>query len=181
MEFIVADGDDALPTKTPFDAVIGRFVLIHQADPVAMIRRAAAVVRSKGVVAFLEPAVHIDGSSVPELELLRAAAGSIKRFMMAVLPSPDVAGRMTTCFIDAGDFGAERPLESVVPGSKGEMWLRSFIVGYKNFLPLMQRLGVVDPRVGDPETLAGRIIAEAVSTRAQSVTAPFASAWAAKP
>jgi hypothetical protein len=44
----------------------------------------------------------------------------------------------------------------------------------------MQRVGTVDPRVGDPETLAERIIAEAVAKQAQSVTAPFASAWAVK-
>jgi SAM-dependent methyltransferase len=179
VEFAVA-GDDALPADTTFDAAIGRFVLIHQPDPVAMIRRAGAVVRSGGIVAFLEPAVHIDGSSVPELELLSAAAGSIKRFMMAVLPSPDIAGRMIPSFNQAGLPEPHVLWESVVPGTWGEVWLRSFILGYKTFLPLMQRFGVVDPRVGDPETLAERIIAEAVAKRAQSVTAPFASAWVVK-
>jgi ubiquinone/menaquinone biosynthesis C-methylase UbiE len=97
--FAVA-GDEALPAESPFGAVIGRFVLIHQRDP--MIRRAAAVVRPGGIVAFLEPAVHRDSHSLPELELVSAAAGSINRFMLAALPSPDVAGRMIPCFSDAG-------------------------------------------------------------------------------
>ena len=44
----------------------------------------------------------------------------------------------------------------------------------------MQRFGTVDPRVGDPDTLAERIMAEAFSRRAQSVTGPFASAWSIK-
>jgi ubiquinone/menaquinone biosynthesis C-methylase UbiE len=64
--FVVA-GDDALPGDAPFDAAIGRFVLIHQREPAAMIRRAAAVVRPAGIVAFLEPALHLDGHSLPEL------------------------------------------------------------------------------------------------------------------
>ena len=49
--FTVA-GDDALPADAPFDAAIGRFVLIHQRDPTTMICRSAAVGRSGGVVAF---------------------------------------------------------------------------------------------------------------------------------
>lgn len=49
---------------------------------------------------------------------------------------------------------------------------------YETFLPFMERLGVVDPRVGDPATLYDRILAAARAKRAQGVTSPFASAWA---
>ena len=176
--FAVA-GDQSLPADAPFDAAIGRFVLIHQRDPAAMIRRAAGR-RPGGVVAFLEPAVHRDGHSLPELELVSAAAGRMKRLMLAALPSPDVAGRMVPCFIDAGLPEPKVLWELVVPGSKDDIWLRSFVLSYKAFLPFMQKFGTVDPRVGDPETLAERIMAEAISRRAQSVTGPFASAWAVK-
>jgi hypothetical protein len=44
-----------------------------------------------------------------------------------------------------------------VPGSK-DVWLRSFVLSYKTFLTIMQRWGTVDPRVGDPDTLAERIM-----------------------
>jgi hypothetical protein len=44
----------------------------------------------------------------------------------------------------------------------------------------MERFGTVDPRVGDPDTLAERLVEEALAHRAQGVTAPFASAWAIK-
>ena len=177
--FTVA-GDDALPADAPFDAAIGRFVLIHQRDPTTMIRRSAAVVRSGGVVAFLEPAIHCDGHSLPELELRSAAAGSIKRSMLAALPSPDVAGRIIRCFIEAGLPEPKVLWESVVVGSKDDIWLRSLMLTYKTLLPLMQKFGTVDPRVGDPDTLAERIVAEAIARRAQTVTGPFASAWAIK-
>ncbi len=177
--FAIAD-DDALPADAPFDAAIGQLVLIHQADPAAMIRRAAAAVRPGGIVAFLEPALHLDGHSLPELELVSAASGSLKRFMAAALPSPDVAGRMISCFIKAGLPEPKVLWELVVPGSKDDIWLRSFILTYRTFLPLMQKFGTVDPRVGDPETLGERIMAEVYARGAQSVTGPFASAWAVK-
>jgi hypothetical protein len=109
-----------------------------------------------------------------------AAAQSLKRFMLAALPSPDVAGRLIPCFIDAGLPEPKVLWESVVPGSKDDIWLRSFILTYKNFLPLMQRFGTVDPRVGDPDTLAERIMADVLARRAQGVTGPFASAWTTK-
>ena len=111
---------------------------------------------------------------------MSAAARSFKRLMLAALPSPDVAGRMIPCFIDAGLPEPKSCGSSVVLGSKDDIWLRSFVLTYKTLLPLMQRFGTVDPGVGDPDTLAQRIVAEASARRAQSVTGPFASAWALK-
>ena len=98
---------------------------------------------------------------------MRAAAGSFKRFMLAALPSPDVAGRMIPCFMEAGLPEPKVLWESVVPGWKDDVWLRSFVLTYKTFLPLMQKFRTVDPSVGDPETLAERVMAEARAKRAQ--------------
>ena len=54
----------------PFDAVIGRYVLIHQADPVALLRAAAGRVRPGGVVAFHELCVREEGvQSLPRVSL----------------------------------------------------------------------------------------------------------------
>src|SRR5215470_16323318 len=50
--------DDNIPIARPFDAALGRYVLIHHRDPVAMIRRAASAVRPGGVVAFHESGIH---------------------------------------------------------------------------------------------------------------------------
>jgi ubiquinone/menaquinone biosynthesis C-methylase UbiE len=163
-----------------FDAVIGRFVLVHQPDPAGMIRRTAASVRSGGIVAFLEPATHVSGSTLPEVELIRAVGESWMNFMRAVLPSHDIAGRMIPCFIDAGLPEPRVLWESVVPGSDTK-WLRSMVKSYETFLPSMERLGLVDPRVGDPATLYDRILSAARAARAQGTTSPFASAWAVRP
>src|ERR1700676_232573 len=68
IEFMVAS-DEALPDHPAFDAAIGRYVLHHQADPVAMIRWAATVVRHRSLVVFHESAGHISGHSLPTLDL----------------------------------------------------------------------------------------------------------------
>ena len=171
--------DEALPATPPFDAAIGRFVLVHQPNPAATVSRTAEVLRSGGVIAFLEPALHLSGHTLPALELWEAAAGSLSRFSRAALPSHDIAGRIIPCFIDAGLPEPRVLWEAIVPGSN-EIYLRWFISTYKGCLPLMERFGTVDPRVGDPDTLAERIVEEALAHRAQGVTSPFASAWAIK-
>src|SRR5262249_7415328 len=48
-----AVGDPAgMEVETPFDAVVGRLVLMHQREPAAMLRRLPALVRPGGMVAF---------------------------------------------------------------------------------------------------------------------------------
>ncbi len=60
VEFVVGD-DQQLFNHPPFDAAIGRCVLIHQPDPAATVRRTAAAVHPGGFVAFMEPAAHLSG------------------------------------------------------------------------------------------------------------------------
>jgi SAM-dependent methyltransferase len=171
-------GTDAdLARLGPFDAVIGRCVLVHQHDPAATLRRVAAAVRRGGLVAFMEPAAHVDTMTLPEVELIRAFSDSMSKFMRAALPSPDIAGRIIPCFIDAGLPIPKVLWESIVPGSDLR-FLRLGVLTYETFLPLMQRFGTVDPRVGDPATLYDRLLNAGVAARAQSVMMPYVSAWA---
>jgi ubiquinone/menaquinone biosynthesis C-methylase UbiE len=53
VSFVQASLEEFAPTE-PADAVVGRFVMIHQRDPTAALRRVAAWVRPGGLVAFQE-------------------------------------------------------------------------------------------------------------------------------
>jgi SAM-dependent methyltransferase len=61
VRFVQCDeaGLSALAEGRPFDAVIGRLVLIHQRDPIAAVRHLTRFVRPGGVVAFHE--IDYDG------------------------------------------------------------------------------------------------------------------------
>src|SRR5579871_1245816 len=72
IEFIVAS-DESFPAQTGFDAAVGRYILLSQNEPVAMIRRAVAVVRRGGIVAFHEPATEVRGRTFPTIELYATA------------------------------------------------------------------------------------------------------------
>jgi hypothetical protein len=46
-------GDPAeMPFETPFDAVVGRVVLMHQPDPVAMLRKLSRMLRRAALLLF---------------------------------------------------------------------------------------------------------------------------------
>jgi ubiquinone/menaquinone biosynthesis C-methylase UbiE len=179
IEFVVGTDQD-LEKLGLFDAAVGRLVLMHQRDPTATIRRVAAAVRSGGIVAFLEGAVHIRPTMMPELPLTRAASDSVSNFMRVAMPSHDVAGRIIACFLDAGLPEPRVLWESIVPGSDTK-YLRWFVLMYQTFLPFMERFGTVNPAVGDPATLYERALAETIAARAQGATPPYASAWAIRP
>jgi ubiquinone/menaquinone biosynthesis C-methylase UbiE len=49
----------ALKEEGPFDAVVGRNILSHVADPVATVRQAAGLLRPGGVMAFHEPSPEV--------------------------------------------------------------------------------------------------------------------------
>ena len=180
IEFVVGTDED-LETLGPFDAAIGRLILIHQPDPAAMIRRVANAVRSGGIVAFMEAAVHVRGPLLPELRLNRAASESLLKFMRAAMPNHDIAGRIIPCFLDAGLPEPRVLWESIVPPSGDLRYLRWFVLMYQTFLPMLERFGAVDPAVGDPATLHDRLVEEWGSARAQGGTPPYASAWAIRP
>src|SRR5262245_14951893 len=44
-----------MTSDQPFDAIVGRMILMHCGDPPAMLRKLAAHVQAGGVMVFLEP------------------------------------------------------------------------------------------------------------------------------
>ncbi len=48
---------DSFSPAASFDLVVGRYVLVHQPDPAAFVRKAASFVRPGGTLLFIEPNV----------------------------------------------------------------------------------------------------------------------------
>jgi SAM-dependent methyltransferase len=179
VEFVVAS-HDAFPERPAFDAAIGRYVLHHQADPVAMIRRAAKVVRPGGVVAFHEPAGHVNACTLPTVDLYVDLEKRLNLVFDSMLPHRDVGGRLIACFEDAGLPTPNLIWESIVGGSDSPLW-RLFAMTYRSMLPYFSRLGLAPVDEGNPDTLADRLIEAAAALRAQIASKPQSCAWATRP
>jgi ubiquinone/menaquinone biosynthesis C-methylase UbiE len=179
IEFVHASYD-TLPNQSHFDAAIGRYVLHHQADPVAMIRRTAQAVGSGGIIAFHEPAGCVNAHMLPTVELYADLERSLNAAFTAMLPHRDVGSRLITCFEDAGLPTPRLIWESIVGGHDSPLW-RWFAMTYRSMLPHIVRLGLGHADAGDPDTLADRLLAAAAAVRAQIVSKPQACAWTIRP
>jgi SAM-dependent methyltransferase len=179
IEFLVTS-DETFPCRLAFDAAIGRYVLHHQSDPVAMIRRAAAAVRHGGIVAFHEPAGHIGGHTLPIVDLYVELERSLSS-VFDTLPHRDIGGRLIACFEDAGLPTPRLIWESITGGHESPLW-RLMAMTYRSILPQIAGSPWL-PRedVGDPATLADRLVAEARVVRAQIVSKPQSCAWVIRP
>jgi SAM-dependent methyltransferase len=177
IEFVVAS-DDTFPAHPAFDAVIGRYVLHHQPDPVATIKRAAGAVRRGGIVAFHEPAGHISGRTLPVVDLYARLEQSLSTVFDAMLPHRDVGGRLVACFQEAGLPLPQLIWESFAGGCDSPLW-RLAAMTYQSLLPRVNREALAD--IGDPRTLADRLIAQAKAARTQIVSKPQSCAWAIRP
>jgi 2-polyprenyl-3-methyl-5-hydroxy-6-metoxy-1,4-benzoquinol methylase len=176
----VATSDDSLPEHPPFDAAIGRYVLVHQSDPVLMVRRAAKAVRPGGVVAFQEIAIHINAHTLPTVDLYVKAESLVNFVCRASLPHFDIGGRLIRCFEEAGLPAPHLIWESVAGGHQSPLW-RLLGLAYHSVQPHVTRLGLAPADDGEPGTLADRLIAAAAESRAQIVSKPHSCAWTTRP
>jgi SAM-dependent methyltransferase len=181
IEALVATDDD-IPVARPFDAAVGRYVLPHHRDPVAMIRRAGAAVRPGGVVAFHEFAGYPPNrfQAIPRVALYDQVAAAMNTAFDAALPSPDVAGRLVACFVEAG-FPSPHLFCECVIGDSTSLIARWLALTYRSMLPHIARLGLEPTSVGDPETLVERLGAELTAVRAQVFSNPQICGWAVRP
>ncbi len=177
IDFAVSS-DEGLLEYPPFDAAMGRYVLIHQQDPAAMVRRVAAAVRSGGIVAFHELAAHIAAVASPAIDLFREVAETGAAGCRATLPSFDVGARLVACFEEAG-LGEPNLIWELIAGGPSSPVIPWLAMTYRAFLPAFMGLGLEQPKaIGDAETLETRLLASATAARAQLLSPPQACAWA---
>jgi ubiquinone/menaquinone biosynthesis C-methylase UbiE len=142
----------------PVDALIGRLILIHLADPVDVVRRLSALVRPGGVASFQELSPKHAGS-VPETPLVAQAYRWVIDTLRARGGDPATGQRLYRIMRDAGFAGIGTAME--IPAGDAESALPRFVAGTVNsMLRAIEAAGVATRAEIGIETLAERIIAE---------------------
>ena len=161
---------EAFSDPEPFDAVIGRYVLIHQADPVALIRAATGLVRPGGVVAFHELCVRGQAiQSLPSVSLWQQAGEWIRMAFQAAVPHHDAGGRLIEHFCRAGLPQPTVFCES--PVGRGEdsplvAWIADTL---ESFLPQLAKMRILTADTIAIETFEDRLRTAAVEAHSQIV------------
>ena len=177
--FAVDELDEFLDTgqsTAPFDAVVGRFVLMYQTDPVDIVRRLAGMVRKGGAVALLEmvfPMFH----SAPEVPLFTLSARRILTTVARAGADVDMGSKLANVFLDAG-----LPMPTAVLGGCTGSGPDSPVYAYvadslRSLTPIAEQLGIFTASEADVDTLAVRMAAEANELRACLMPPPLVGAW----
>ena len=169
---------ESFPSEEGFDLVIGRYILLHQSDPVHLVRSAARLVKPGGAIAFHE--VRLTGrlDSLPFLPLWQTTGDLILTGLRSALAHYDVSERLVECFSDAGlpqpNLFCETPI-GAGPESPLYGWLALTL---RSILPQLAKAGILVGQSVELETLENRLREAAVAARSQVASPTQICAWA---
>jgi len=183
VDFRATTIEDLAPSA-PMDALIGRFVLMHQADPVRTLREAAGHVRQGGIVAVLES--HMSASvagvhSCPHSTTYDRVTRWIRETIRAAGAHPDMGLRLRRVFVDAGLPAPELWLQAGVEGGPDAAIYRYITESLRSMLLLAERFGIASLSMGEIDELE-RQLREEVTASGGVLTSPLVvGAWCRLP
>lgn len=137
----------------PFDAAVGRYVLMFQADPVELLRDAARHVRPGGIVAFHEPDWSGARSQPPSRNYDQSCEWIIETFKRTGIETR-MGGKLDAVFQAAGLAAPAMHLESVIGGKTGGRdWAHQTSELMVTMLPEIVNRGVAAAGTIDPATI----------------------------
>jgi SAM-dependent methyltransferase len=168
-----------LPELGLFDAIVGRFILHFLPDPLAVLRSVLSSLRPGGVIAFQEPWNLPMLALLQRLPLWSSVASIIDQTLRAGGANPELGLALFDMFQDAG-LPAPKVWQEIVMARSLEDadW---YVDALRSLLPHAMALNLPIHELGDLETLAHRLVAEA--KHARGVTAALATpinVWARK-
>jgi ubiquinone/menaquinone biosynthesis C-methylase UbiE len=167
------------PSK-PYDAVIGRHILIHTADALAVLRHAVAIVHTGGLIAFQEHDLSFYPRGYPELPLMFRVEELIVECFRRTVPRPNVGTQLFWLMQEAGLPPPECRLECVMDGgphSPVYEWLAETL---RSLLPRLESLGVTTVAEVDSDTLPERLRKEVCEKRGVVIVPALIGAFARK-
>ena len=155
------EGDPAeIQFDRSFDAVIGRYVLLFQADPVAMVRKLAGHVRTGGLVVFHEPD-WLAARSFPPAPTYDRCCGWINETFRRSGTDSNMATELYTIFVRAGLTAPSMRMQTFIGGGAAcANFLQAVADPIGSLVPTMERLGVATAAEVEIATLTERLCHE---------------------
>jgi ubiquinone/menaquinone biosynthesis C-methylase UbiE len=170
----------AIDLDSDFDAVAGRWVLMHLPDPVAMLERLASRLRVGGIVAFHENDFTYPLTVFPPTEL----SNRIQRWAVPPrgAPGPEMymGTRLYKTYLDAGLPGPELIVEAAVGGGPDWPGYEYLAETFRSLMPALQSLTGLDPKEVEIDTLAARLRDDVVGRKAVFMLPIMFGAWTRK-
>jgi ubiquinone/menaquinone biosynthesis C-methylase UbiE len=168
-----------LGLNEPFDALVGRLVLMYLPDPAAALRVIAQHVRPGGIIAFQEMDMS-NARGAPESPLYsKCGKWIIDTFQQAGFET-DMGSKLFTTFREAGLPGPQMTLGARIGGGADMSGYEYTAHTVRSLLPMMERLGVATAQEVEIETLADRLRDEVVAGGGVMISPAMIGAWTRK-
>ncbi len=175
LRFETADVASVAP-DLPFDAIVGRLVLMYFPDPAAVVRSLVRAVAPGGLVTFHE--FDFDGVRCePRCPLFDTVMEWMRQTFSRGGAEIRMGAKLGRTFEDAGLPTPQMRLESRVERGPDSPVYDQIAGVMRTILPLVERTGVATLAELDIDTLAERLRHEAVALRATLVSPPLVAAW----
>jgi ubiquinone/menaquinone biosynthesis C-methylase UbiE len=162
------------------DALIGRFVLMHQGNPAQTLRAAAGYVRRGGLVAFLEShmsalvaAVH----SCPHSQTYDRILRWLVDVLRAAGAHTDMGLRLRKEFADAGLPSPRLWLQARVEGGPDAAIYRYITDSLRSMLPVSRRFGVAKLSMEEVDELERQLRDEVTASEGVLTSPILVGAW----
>ena len=171
----------------PVDAVVGRFVLMHQADPARALAQVSSRVRSGGRIVMVES--HLDAfrsswpswPSWPSSSAYATVIDLVCRTVAAAGGRTDMGLRLRSAFLEAGLADPEVAAHAVVAGAKIRELCRYWGDSLRSMAASAAHLGVAQLTESAIAALERAMEDELDSPGAVMVAPLVVTAWSVKP
>jgi len=166
-------------TDRPFDAVVGRFILMFLPDPIFVLRSVSRLVRPGGVLAFQEPSWIPMLALGDRLPLWSCVLRSIHETISRSGANPEMGLALYQIFQEIGLPAPHMHLE--IPLGSDVDFLRVISELLCSLRPLSEQHNVSLEELGGLDTLPDRICAEIAAANTVVSIVPLVGAWSRKP
>jgi SAM-dependent methyltransferase len=179
VRFLQGDPTD-MQFDRPFDAVVGRLVLMYYPDPINAIRKLMAHVRNGGLIVFQEFDMA-NARSLPVAATFERHVDWIRQTLAATGARTQLGLELYSVFLAAGLPGPSMRMDALISGGPDSPAYELVTEVVRSLLPVMESLRIATATEVDISSLARRMRDEVVAAKGVLLSPALIGAWSWKP